>query len=98
MYKNLIVICLFLAVATSNLFLTPANPPTAHQNQFYSTRFRVRGLDNPVFTFEGLPKNLNGNNNGVLSGVPLIPGAFSIVVKYRSGASSGSREVILRVL
>ena len=51
MYKNLFVACLLIAVATSQAFLTPSYPPTAYQNQFYSVRFRVRGLDNPVFDF-----------------------------------------------
>ena len=98
MYKNLFVACLLIAVATSAAFLTPAYPPTAYQNQFYSVRFRVRGLDNPIFDFEGLPKSLTSNKDGVLSGIPVAPGAFSIVIKYRSGAFSGSSEVILRVL
>ena len=56
MYKNLFITCLLVAAVTSTYFITPANPPTAYQNQFYSVRFRVRGLDDPVFTFEGLPK------------------------------------------
>ena len=51
MYKNLFVACLLIAAATSTIFLTPAYPPTAIQNQFYNVRFRVRGLDDPVFTF-----------------------------------------------
>jgi len=85
MYKNLFIVCLILAVATSTVYLTPAYPPTAYQNQFYSVRFRVRGLDDPVFTYEGLPKSLSGNSDGVLSGIPLIPGSFSIVIKYRAG-------------
>jgi hypothetical protein len=70
MYKNLFVACLLLAVATSTLFLTPNVAPTAYQNQFYSARFRVRGLDDPVFTFEGLPKALTGSADGLLSGIP----------------------------
>ena len=98
MYKNLFVACLLIAVATSAAFLTPAYPPTAYQNQFYSVRFRVRGLDNPIFDFEGLPKSLTGNKDGVLSGIPVAPGAFSIVIKYRSGPASGSSEIILKVL
>lgn len=97
MYKNLFVACLLLAVVSSNLFLTPANPPTAFQNQFYSARFRVRGLDDPVFTFEGLPKTLTGSADGLLSGIPSVEGSFSIVIKYRSGEQSGQREVILKV-
>ena len=91
MYKNLFVACLLLAVVSSNLFLTPANPPTAHQNQFYSARFRVRGLDDPVFTFEGLPKSLTGSKDGLLSGIPTAEGSFSIVIKYQSGSESGSK-------
>lgn len=86
MYKNLFVACLILAVANSAFFLTPANPPTAHQNQFYSARFRVRGLDNPVFTFEGLPKTLSGSTDGLLSGIPAAEGSFSILIKYQSGS------------
>jgi len=69
MYKNLLITCLLVAAA-SNYYLTPAFPPTAYQNQFYNVRFRVRGLDDPVFTFEGLPKSLSGNAAGVISGIP----------------------------
>jgi len=70
MSKNLFIVCLLVAAVTSNLFLTPAFPPTAYQNQFYNIKFRVRGLDDPVFTFEGLPKQLKGSANGVISGIP----------------------------
>ena len=41
---------------------------------------------------------MTGNKDGVLSGIPVAPGAFSIVIKYRSGVFSGSSEVILKVL
>ncbi len=85
MYKNLFIACLLLAVASSALFLSPVNPPTAYQNQFYSVRFRVRGLDEPVFSFEGLPKALTGTADGLLSGVAAEAGSFSIVIKYKSG-------------
>ena len=91
MYKNLFITCLLVAAVTSTYFITPANPPTAYQNQFYSVRFRVRGLDDPVFTFEGLPKSLNGNADGVISGIPSEAGSVSILIKYRSGAESGSK-------
>lgn len=82
MYKYLFVACLILAVTSSSLFLTPANPPTAYQNQFYSVRFRVRGMDDPVFTFEGLPKNLTGAKDGLISGTSITEGSFSILIKY----------------
>lgn len=91
MYKNLFIVCLLLALTTSVTYLTPSYPPTAYQNQFYSVRFRVRGLDNPIFSYEGLPKSLSGNPNGVLSGIPVIAGSFSIVIKYRDGAEFGSK-------
>jgi hypothetical protein len=84
MYKNLFVACLLIAVATSAFFLTPAYPQAAYQNQFYSVRFRVRGLDNPIFYYEGLPKSLSGSKDGVISGIPITPGAFSILIKYKS--------------
>ena len=86
MYKHIFIACLLLAVASSLLFLHPAIPPTAYQNQFYSTRFRVRGLDDPVFSFEGLPKTLTGSADGLLSGIPTTEGSFSIVIRYRSGS------------
>jgi hypothetical protein len=85
MYKNLFVACLLLAIATSAVYLSPAYPPTAYQNQFYSARFRVRGLDDPIFSYEGLPKSLSGSSDGVISGIPNTPGSFSIVIKYRAG-------------
>jgi len=89
MIKNLLAICLLLAVASSALFLTPANPPTAYQNQFYSVRFRVRGLDEPLFSFEGLPKSLTGTSDGLLSGIPTEAGSITITIKYKSGDQSG---------
>ena len=91
MYKNLLVACFLLAVASSAFYLTPANPPTAYQNQFYSVRYRVRGLDDPVFSFESLPKGLSGASDGLLSGIPADAGSISILIKYRSGADSGSK-------
>lgn len=97
MIKNLLAICLLLAVASSALFLTPANPPTAYQNQFYSVRFRVRGLDEPVFSFEGLPKSLTGTSDGLLSGIPTEAGSITITIKYKSGEQSGQNQVILKV-
>lgn len=91
MYKNLIAACLLLAVVSSAVYLTPAYPATAYQNQFYSIRFRTRGLDDPIFSFEGLPKSLTGNANGVISGTPEVSGSFSILIKYRAGGESGSK-------
>lgn len=97
MIKNLLAICLLLAVASSALFLTPANPPTAYQNQFYSVRFRVRGLDEPVFSFEGLPQSLSGTSDGLISGIPSVAGSITIIIKYKSGEQSGQSQVILKV-
>lgn len=98
MSKSLLLVCLLLAAVSSAVYLTPAYPSTAYQNQFYSVRFRVRGMDDPIFTFEGLPKSLSGNSNGVISGTPLTAGSFSVLIKYMSGSESGSKEVILKVL
>jgi len=97
MIKNLLIACLLLAVASSTLFLTPANPPTAYQNQYYSVRFRVRGLDAPVFSYDGLPKPLTGTSDGLISGIPSDAGSFSVVIKYSSGDQSGQNQVILKV-
>ena len=58
------------ALASNSYFLSPAYPPSAYQNEFYTTRFRVRGLDYPNFSFEGLPKNFRASSDGVISGVP----------------------------
>lgn len=91
MYKNLFVACLLLAVVSSAVYLTPAYPSTAYQNQFYSVRFRVRGLDDPIFSFEGLPKSFTGKTDGVISGTPEVSGSFSVLIKYRAGAESGSK-------
>ena len=72
MSKLILLTCLLVAAFASNsYFLSPAYPPSAYQNEFYTTRFRVRGLDNPVFNFEGLPKTFKGSSDGVISGVPL---------------------------
>jgi hypothetical protein len=72
MNKSILIVCLFLAtIASSQYFLSPAYPPSAYQNEYYNSRFRVRGLDSPVFTFTGLPKSITGSAEGVLSGIPV---------------------------
>jgi hypothetical protein len=100
MSKNLfIAVLLVLAVySQGNHYVTPAFPPTAHQNQYYSVRYRVRGLDNPSFTFENLPQSFEGTSEGVISGVAASAGSYSIVVNYASGEESGSKQAILKVL
>ena len=99
MNKSILIVCLFLAtIASTQYFLSPAYPPSAYQNEYYNTRFRVRGLDNPAFTFVGLPKSISGTTDGVLSGIPTECGSFSITINYKSGNVSGSNNAILKVL
>lgn len=86
-----------LALTTTSLFLSPAYPATAFYQQYYETRFRVRGLIHPTFTFENLPKFFTGSEDGVLSGTPDITGTFRITIKYAEGDQSGESQVVISV-
>jgi len=101
MLINLIVsIFLFAAaraVDISDLYLTPSSPPTAFLAQYYTVQFRVAGLNNPSFSFIGLPSFLEGSSNGSVQGVPESMGSFSVKVAFSSGEMSGESDVILRV-
>lgn len=51
MYKYLVIVLLLVAAHQQDYFLSPAIPPTAFVNEYYTTQFRILGLDNPKFTF-----------------------------------------------
>lgn len=91
MFKNLgaVVLLSLVALASTSLFLSPAYPSTAFYQQYYETRFRVRGLTHPTFTFENLPSFFTGSEDGVVSGTPDITGTFRITIKYTDGEQSG---------
>jgi len=98
MLKNLLLASLLLTIVVSDsYYVTPAIPPNAYQNQYYTTRFRVRGLDNPVFTFVGLPKTFTATSDGLLSGTPAQAGSYQITINFSSGSASGSGQFILKV-
>ena len=98
MFKNLLLASLLLTIAVSDTYyITPTIPPNAYQNQYYTIRFRVRGLDNPVFSFVGLPKTISATNDGLLSGTPTEAGSYQITINYSSGSVSGSGQFILKV-
>ena len=65
-----ILLTLSIYSSLTAIFITPAYPPIAEQNQYYSVVFRIRGADFPVFRFSGLPKGIVGNSDGKLSGIP----------------------------
>ena len=98
MFKNLLIASLLLTIVVSqHFYVTPAIPPNAYQNQYYTVRFRVRGLDNPVFNFVGLPSTLTGSSDGLLSGTPIKAGSSQITINYASGSTTGSAQFILKV-
>ncbi len=81
MIKPIILAILALTVYSS-VFITPAYPPNAIQNQFYTVNFRIRGLDFPACKFTGLPEGLKAESDGTISGVPAQVGSYSIKLLY----------------
>ena len=65
MLINLIVSIFLFAFAQTleknDFYLAPSNPPTAFLAQYYTVQFRVAGLNNPSFSFNGLPSSLVGS-------------------------------------
>jgi hypothetical protein len=101
MFKYLIAALLLAAsfniVASQDLFLSPAYPPTAFLSQYYEVIFRVRGLNYPTFTFDNLPDFLTGKADGSVSGTPTITGTFKITVTYTDGNTTQSVKVVVSV-
>ena len=62
--------------------LSPALPPTAFVDQYYSCVFRAGGLSNPRFSFSRLPPPLIGSKNGIVEGVPSASGAYRTTVTF----------------
>ena len=81
---NFILFACITVTVLNSAFITPAYPPTAFQNQFYSIRFRIRGVDFPVYKFHNLPEGLTAKSDGTVSGVPLSAGSFSVKLAYTS--------------
>jgi hypothetical protein len=58
MMSRYLVIALLVGVSlqgANEFFLSPPLPPTAFVGEYYTTQFRILGLDNPVFRFTDLP-------------------------------------------
>ncbi len=77
--------------------MSPPFPPTGFYQQYYEVRFRVRGLNNPTFTFDNLPNFFTGSADGVVSGTPNITGTFKFSISYTEGTSSGSDKVVISI-
>ena len=97
MIKPIILAILALTVCSS-IFITPAYPPNAFHNQFYTVNFRIRGIDFPSCKFTGLPEGLKAESDGTISGVPAQVGSHSIKLVYTAGEQKGEHEFILRIL
>ena len=78
-------------------FITPAVPPTAFVGEYYTIQFRVFGLDNPVYKFEGLPAYLKGHEDGTIEGTPHEKGSFAIKVWFASKGVRQCKDVTIRV-
>jgi hypothetical protein len=101
MYKSLfIVLLLSVALAgddSDSYFLSPPLPPTAYKGEFYTVQFRVIGLDNPVFSFEGLPPCFKSYEDGTIEGIPDVVGSFSASVCFQTKRVKGTRNIVFRV-
>jgi len=86
-----VLIALFVYTVCSSVFITPAYPPTAFQNQYYTLKFRIRGVDFPVYRITGLPDGLQATSDGTISGIPISVGSFSIKLIYTAGDDTGSK-------
>lgn len=99
MYRYIFIVLLVASVSadSSNYFLSPALPSTAFKNEFYTTQFRVIGLDNPEFSFNNLPACFKGTSDGVVSGIPDIIGSYSVVVSYKAKGVSAKTNIVFRI-
>lgn len=101
MFKYLLVALLLASACaghdSDDYFLSPPLPPTAYKGEYYTVQFRVIGIDNPVFTFEGLPDCLKGSPDGTIEGTPDRIGSFAVRVCFKSRHDSGTRDIVVRV-
>jgi len=97
MLKYSILALLLVVSLQDSYYLSPLYPPTAFEGQYYEVRFRVRGLDYPQFSFKGLPDCFKGTAEGVISGIPKIPGSYAVLVGFGSGKEKDQKEVIIRI-
>jgi hypothetical protein len=100
MFKYLLIAILLstsFAQEDDGYFLSPALPPTAYKGEYYTTQFRVIGLDNPVFSFDNLPACLKSAVDGTIEGTPDTIGSFAVKVHFKSGKESCSRDIVIRV-
>jgi len=101
MYKYLLVLVLLAAAnagdSSEDYFLSPPLPPTAFVGEYYTTQFRVLGLDNPVFDFDELPKCFKSYPDGTIEGTPEKAGSFAVKVHFKSGKCSATRDIVFRV-
>lgn len=101
MIKYLLVALLLASAcagdSSDGFFLSPPLPPTAYKGEYYTVQFRVIGIDNPVFSFIGLPDCLSGSPDGTLQGTPDTIGSFAVQVCFKSARESGTRNIVVRV-
>lgn len=100
MYRVLLAI-LLVALSQqgceSDYFLSPPLPPTAFIGEYYTTQFRILGLDNPVFKFSDLPEELKGYPDGTLAGTPLKAGSYPVRVFFTTPRCDSYRDIVVRV-
>lgn len=82
---------------STDYFLSPPLPPTAFVGEYYTTTFRVLGLDNPVFKFEGLPQCFKGYKDGTIEGTPDHAGSYPATVRFSAPGCSDSRDIVIRI-
>ena len=100
MYK--VLLGLFLVTLTmqgcgSDYFLSPPLPPTAFIGEYYTTQFRILGLDNPLFKFVDLPKWFKGYKDGTIAGTPKKAGSYPVRVYFTTPGCDNYRDIVVRV-
>lgn len=76
--------------------VSPSNLPDGFLNQSYNYQIQTNGGFLPL-TFAlssgNLPKGLSLNSNGLISGIPTIPGIFNFSVNVKDSCPLGSQNV-----
>lgn len=99
MFRFLIVSTLLVlsCQGSTDFFLSPPLPPTAFVGEYYTTTFRVLGLDNPVFKFEDLPQCFKGYKDGTIEGTPDHAGSYPAKVYFSGPGCAESRDIVIRI-
>jgi len=101
MYRYLLAILFIVATTqggSSDFFLSPPLPPTAFVGEYYTSTFRIIGLDNPLFKFENLPQCFKGYKDGTIEGTPDHAGSYPVRVYYTGPGCDDHKDIVIRIV